>query len=1440
MGATALQRNRYGPMQSPAYDPPEDKSSNSIASDYKYIGEDYFNRGLYKNIKTGKVYVDVLGELHTKTSSGEPDVPIHVKTPLEQELLAKGYTWYRDEHRWGHTPAYRNREGQHKFIVAGRIMNPADLLYYLRRNWTPVKEEDIRWKQYEMEKEFKSLIESSTPSGHAEKPKSSSPTEYKKPDIFDVDIGDKVGAVDGPGQRPEDNVFAIVEKVKDRWGRHLRIRNEQGREETVHSFTDRGIGWYYLGKPRSNNPISPPERHAFQPALWTTAEIKQTLNEFKSAGGFNIKEDKEAGTVIVTDQAGNVSLQAIKKGSADAWIVRYRKELFEQKSTSPTDDMEEYIKALYGVGDIDVARPWVRRGLSEKDIISLVTKQYRVTPEQVTTILRKLKGQKSSTPMEKKMEWSVSALNALLENYETDPHYGNITEEGYIKLMRDAETVARNRGHHEVMREDLAEVAYLKPMVGEKSTSPMEKAVQGEIKYGEEKIVKGYRVRLHADDCECKACIEARKVSREMRTVFGKQESTTSEKGSSPSGNPVKSFSRGNIYMFRGKSGEVKKGRWTGNIVKWVGPTGILELVDLDDPSIKYQVPDHLIISELKEQSPLSEGTGNPQNPKYKVDIIDKNRRIVRKGKDLDTWEAIRIAFPEGYYPEGTRFGVMASGNDLVVRKIEQSPSGTQKPQKYKVLFRKVGEVADIYDDGSVEFYVNNNLVETKKFSDKEQAIKTLISQQWHPIIEGRSERAGKPRADWEDVGYGQGYIIKRNIETGEERVFNAYSGGDITKEMSVKSAKQMGGYKPAPPSQSGNPISQYDHYRKMVEESTSSTWLEQVREYAINDYRLKRITSDQLNSLKYMINEKIKQLSSRVEKPRSKEETFWQMKREIKEAHDAWFSRRDLKGAEEHVSHCGSLAATLKLDEINEFWKDYPAYKKMYDDVYHALETYHPGWKQGAQHSGDSDLRVWWEKLPINERRRVLESIGWSPEDARNYANRTFEQLPYHIKEDIRKRRQKPESLLGEMLQPPELWFMRFPERIVASVRGVHYDIPVIAFYRDRRPSFSVKPPEGMSEEDTRQAIGIFISYGEDLEKLAKDLRKVGFMELKQTALFESSDQVIAELPRPAVQPTIIQENPASKYPMPGDLVRVTDTDDVLIKIGSYGVIEGTEGKRKDEYEVTFNPSPLPWWDKGHITSSGGPSRYVKANLIRPSDEKKKQLFQYFPGLPGAGQARTVEKEVNVFTVNLKETARSGEPRIYDIEPVDYDPQTGMSIFEVRNVTDETRPVMLFRGQLADCQGWIAKNLQYPKWLMKERERHASVPPTKEQMAKDIATEYGGVYADIMKLSEKTVKRMYEEMLYRTGVHVREGKSTAVAEEPKEKPLTPEQDALLTYMSEEGIGAISFKGKDRFRLDIQKDLELAKEMVKQFKIPVPYRRRKLPYGYSRRWVRWE
>jgi hypothetical protein len=104
---------------------------------------------------------------------------------------------------------------------------------------------------------------------------------------------------------------------------------------------------------------------------------------------------------------------------------------------------------------------------------------------------------------------------------------------------------------------------------------------------------------------------------------------------------------------------------------------------------------------------------------------------------------------------------------------------------------------------------------------------------------------------------------------------------------------------------------------------------------------------------------------------------------------------------------------------------------------------------------------------------------------------------------------------------------------------------------------------------------------------------------------------------------------------PMPGDIVVATKTDDTLIAVGAKGIIEGVAGHARKEYHVLFNWSPLPWWDKGVVDSSGGPERIIRASNLKYK-ERTKQDFHYFPHGAGADLAEVKTHSVSVWEVDL------------------------------------------------------------------------------------------------------------------------------------------------------------------------------------------------------------
>lgn len=63
-------------------------------------------------------------------------------------IMAKdGYYLYREYFPWGRCDGFRNEENDLRFFMDGGIFNSQEDLYnYLKENWTPQAEADVRWK----------------------------------------------------------------------------------------------------------------------------------------------------------------------------------------------------------------------------------------------------------------------------------------------------------------------------------------------------------------------------------------------------------------------------------------------------------------------------------------------------------------------------------------------------------------------------------------------------------------------------------------------------------------------------------------------------------------------------------------------------------------------------------------------------------------------------------------------------------------------------------------------------------------------------------------------------------------------------------------------------------------------------------------------------------------------------------------------------------------------------------------------------------------------------------------------------------------------------------------------------------------------------------------------------------------------------------------------
>lgn len=106
---------------------------------------------------------------------------------------------------------------------------------------------------------------------------------------------------------------------------------------------------------------------------------------------------------------------------------------------------------------------------------------------------------------------------------------------------------------------------------------------------------------------------------------------------------------------------------------------------------------------------------------------------------------------------------------------------------------------------------------------------------------------------------------------------------------------------------------------------------------------------------------------------------------------------------------------------------------------------------------------------------------------------------------------------------------------------------------------------------------------------------------------------------------------------PMPGDFVQVQNSTDALISDGSYGVIEGVRGQKREKYLICFNPSPMPWGggpEDRCVNSSGGPALYIKSNKLKPTGDVIEAVF--YTGRPIPGATYIVHRKVRVFKYSM------------------------------------------------------------------------------------------------------------------------------------------------------------------------------------------------------------
>lgn len=61
-------------------------------------------------------------------------------------------------------------------------------------------------------------------------------------------VGDRIGAVCGPGMLKNDDPGTVIEIVSSKWGDSAKVAMDDGRTEYCEGLTNVGIGWYLLEK----------------------------------------------------------------------------------------------------------------------------------------------------------------------------------------------------------------------------------------------------------------------------------------------------------------------------------------------------------------------------------------------------------------------------------------------------------------------------------------------------------------------------------------------------------------------------------------------------------------------------------------------------------------------------------------------------------------------------------------------------------------------------------------------------------------------------------------------------------------------------------------------------------------------------------------------------------------------------------------------------------------------------------------------------------------------------------------------------------------------------------------------------------------------------------------------------------------------------------------
>lgn len=109
---------------------------------------------------------------------------------------------------------------------------------------------------------------------------------------------------------------------------------------------------------------------------------------------------------------------------------------------------------------------------------------------------------------------------------------------------------------------------------------------------------------------------------------------------------------------------------------------------------------------------------------------------------------------------------------------------------------------------------------------------------------------------------------------------------------------------------------------------------------------------------------------------------------------------------------------------------------------------------------------------------------------------------------------------------------------------------------------------------------------------------------------------------------------NKVNSRPKPGDIVYAKNSDNCLIKDGTYGIIESVNERIvRAGWNIT-----TPYFDDGICTVSGGPVIGLKTKKVRPTFGKRVITFWRFRhGIPMAHNGEDFAGQVNVFEYDFK-----------------------------------------------------------------------------------------------------------------------------------------------------------------------------------------------------------